>query len=161
MIQAAAWPGSIGQLVHCPPHPPRPDAMDRTHLHSLLPHQGQALWLDRLLSHDAQRISGLSDWAHLDSIATDASPCLLFEAAAQLCAAHGALYGDATALEMALVGKVSQVHLHHEPDQRSGELLVCATQEALSPAGASYAFAISAQGRLLLDGKLLLVLVYA
>ncbi|MES2817757.1 MAG: beta-hydroxyacyl-ACP dehydratase [Pseudomonadota bacterium] len=135
--------------------------MDRTHLHSLLPHQGQALWLDRLLAHDALQISGLSAWSHLHSIASDASPCLLFEAAAQLCAVHGALYGDAAALQMALIGKVSQVQLHHEPLQRSGELLVQASQQALSPTGARYAFSISAQGRLLLDGDLLLVLVHA
>lgn len=135
--------------------------MDRTHLHSLLPHQGQALWLDQLLAHDALQISGLSAWHHLQGVSPDASPCLLYEAAAQLCAVHGALYGDTAALQMALVGKVNQVQLHHQPLQRSGELLVQASQQALSPAGARYAFSISAQGRLLLDGNLLLVLVYA
>ena len=40
-------------------------------------------------------------------------------------------------------------------------ITVSATQEALSPAGALYAFSIHAQQRLLLDGKLLLVLVRA
>ena len=135
--------------------------MDRTHLHRLLPHQGSALWLDRLLAHDAQGISGLSDWCHLANLAEDASPCLLFEAAAQLCAAHGALYGDSTAIDMALVGKVSQLRLRQEPECRSGTLLVQAAQESLSPAGASYRFSISARERLLLDGKLLLVLVSA
>jgi len=135
--------------------------MDRTQLHRLLPHQGTALWLDSLLSHDAQRIQGLSAWHHLASLGDNASPCLLFEAAAQLCAAHGALYGDDSAIEMALVGKLSQLQLHHEPDARHGELLVAATQEALSPAGALYAFTIHAQDHLLLDGKLLLVLVRA
>ena len=135
--------------------------MDRTQLHSLLPHQGQALWLDALLDHDAARIEGLSAWHHLDSFGDNASPCLLFEAAAQLCAAHGALYGEDNAIDMALVGKLSQLQLHHEPQRREGALHVSATQEALSPAGALYAFSIHAEQRLLLDGKLLLVLVRA
>lgn len=135
--------------------------MDRTQLHRLLPHQGQALWLDGLLTHDAESIQGLSAWHHLDSLGADASPCLLFEAAAQLCAAHGALYGAENAIEMALVGKLSQLQLHFEPTQRQGQLQVAATQEALSPGGALYAFSIHAEQRLLLDGKLLLVLVHA
>lgn len=135
--------------------------MDQTQLQSLLPHQGPALWLDALLGHDAQSIQGLSAWRHLDAFGSAASPCLLFEAAAQLCAAHGALYGDTSAIDMALVGKLSQLHLHHEPAQRQGTLLVSATQQALSPAGALYAFSIHAQDQLLLDGKLLLVLIRA
>lgn len=135
--------------------------MDRTQLHSLLPHQGPALWLDALLGHDSGRIEGLSAWHHLAAFGADASPCLLFEAAAQLCAAHGALYGEDNAIDMALVGKLSQLQLHFEPPHREGELRVAATQEALSPAGALYAFSIHAEQRLLLDGKLLLVLVHA
>lgn len=135
--------------------------MDRTQLHSLLPHQGNALWLDALLDHDASSIQGLSSWHHLDSLGENASPCLLFEAAAQLCAAHGALYGQDSAIEMALVGKLSQLQLHDHPVQRQGNLLVSATQEAMSPAGALYGFSVHFHNRLLLDGKLLLVLVRA
>ncbi|MBC9249035.1 beta-hydroxyacyl-ACP dehydratase [Pseudomonas alcaligenes] len=135
--------------------------MDRTRLHSLLPHQGPALWLDCLLDHDAGSIRGLSAWHHLDAFGADASPCLLFEAAAQLCAAHGALYGEDSAIDMALVGKLSQLQLHFDPAQRTGPLQVAARQEALSPGGALYAFSIHAEQRLLLDGKLLLVLQHA
>ncbi|VXB20485.1 conserved hypothetical protein [Pseudomonas sp. 8AS] len=135
--------------------------MDRTQLHALLPHQGPALWLDGLLAHDARRIEGLSAWRHLTAFGADASPCLLFEAAAQLCAAHGALYGADSAIEIALVGKLSQLQLHHEPSRRQGALRVAASQEALSPAGALYAFSIHSEERLLLDGQLLLVLVRA
>ncbi|MCU1717872.1 beta-hydroxyacyl-ACP dehydratase [Pseudomonas sp. 5P_3.1_Bac2] len=135
--------------------------MDRTQLLSLLPHQGTALWLDSLLQHDPRRITGLSAWHYLHKVRSDASACLLFEAAAQLCAAHGALYGDSSAIEMALVGKLSQLQLHHEPDVRDGVLHLSAEQEALSPGGALYAFAIHHQGQLLLDGKLLLVLIHA
>ncbi|WP_313513898.1 beta-hydroxyacyl-ACP dehydratase [Pseudomonas sp.] len=135
--------------------------MDRDQLHTLLPHQGDALWLDRLIEHSPERIHGLTAWHHLASFGADASPCLLFEAAAQLCAAHGALYGVDDSIEMALVGKLSHLQLHHEPRQRQGTLQVSATQEALSPAGALYAFAVHAEDHLLLDGKLLLVLVRA
>lgn len=135
--------------------------MDRTQLQRLLPHRGPALWLDGLLGHDAQSIQGLSAWHHLAAFGEDASPCLLFEAAAQLCAAHGALYGDDSAIEMALIGKLSQLQLHHQPEHRQGPLLVAASQQALSPAGALYAFSIHAEEQLLLDGKLLLVLVRA
>ncbi|MGG2395519.1 beta-hydroxyacyl-ACP dehydratase [Pseudomonas sp. SH1-B] len=134
--------------------------MDRTQLHSLLPHQGDALWLDALIDHDTDGIRGLSGWHHLDKLGKDASPDLLFEAAAQLCAAHGALYGENDAIEMALVGKLSQLHLH-PVTRRDGPLLVSARQEALSPAGALYAFAIHAGEQPLIDGKLLLVLVHA
>ncbi|KRW58965.1 hypothetical protein [Pseudomonas sp. TTU2014-080ASC] len=135
--------------------------MDRSQLHNLLPHQGPALWLDRLLAHDSTHIQGLSAWHYLDAFGADASPCLLFEAAAQLCAAHGALYGDSSAIEMALVGKLSQLQVHHEPEHRDGALELAAEQEALSPAGALYAFSVHHHGQLLLDGKLLLVLVHA
>ena len=135
--------------------------MDRTQLQRLLPHRGPALWLDALLGHDARSIRGLSAWHYLQALGDDASPCLLFEAAAQLCAAHGALYGDDSAIEMALIGKLSQLQLHHQPRQRQGALQVAATQQALSPAGALYAFSIHAEEQLLLDGTLLLVLVRA
>ncbi|QLF94286.1 beta-hydroxyacyl-ACP dehydratase [Pseudomonas sp. ABC1] len=135
--------------------------MDRTQLHTLLPHQGPALWLDALLAHDATHIRGLSAWHYLDSLGEDASPCLLFEAAAQLCAAHGALYGGDAAIEMALVGKLSQLRLHTQPEFRQEPLQLAATQEALSPAGAAYAFSIHNGDQLLLDGKLLLVLSHA
>lgn len=135
--------------------------MDRTQLHSLLPHQGNALWLDALLDHDASSIRGLSDWQYLESLGENASPCLFFEAAAQLCAAHGALYGKDSAIEMALVGKLSQLQLHYHPTARSGALLISAAQEAMSPAGALYGFSVHFHDRLLLDGKLLLVLVRA
>lgn len=134
--------------------------MDRTYLHTLLPHQGKALWLDALLEHDADSIRGLSGWHHLDNLGTEASPCLLFEAAAQLCAAHGALYGQDSAIEMALVGKLAQLQLHPAPRGQS-PLQVAARQEALSPAGALYGFSIHTDSQLLLDGKLLLVLIRA
>jgi predicted hotdog family 3-hydroxylacyl-ACP dehydratase len=135
--------------------------MDRSHLHCLLPHQGPALWLDQLLDHDAAQIRGLSHWSYLEPFGADASPCYLFEAAAQLCALHGVLHGGDQPVRMASIGKLSQLTLHHQPARRDGALQVSAQQEAVSPAGALYAFSVHAEQQLLLDGKLLLVLVHA
>lgn len=136
-------------------------AMDRTQLQWLLPHQGTALWLERLLEHDASAIRGLSDWSHLQAFGADASPCYLFEAAAQLCAVHGALYGGERPIRMASIGKLSQLTLHQQAPERSGELALHASQVAQGPTGALYDFHIHARDRLLLDGKLLLVLAHA
>lgn len=135
--------------------------MDRSQLHTLLPHRGPALWLDALLAHDPLRIEGLSAWQYLARLGEDASPCLLFEAAAQLCAAHGALYGEDSAIDMALVGKLSQLQLHSDRRRSAGPLRVGAEQQALGPAGALYAFDVHDGAELLLDGKLLLVLIRA
>lgn len=135
--------------------------MDRTQLHRLLPHQGPALWLERLLEHDAERIRGLSDWSHLQAFGAEASPCYLFEAAAQLCAAHGALYGGDQPIKLASIGKLSQLTLHQPTAERRGELALEASQVAQGPGGALYDFRIHAGDQLLLDGKLLLVLVHA
>src|SRR5690606_16035794 len=135
--------------------------MDRTQLLSLLPHQGPALWLDRVLEHDAGGLRGLSAWSHLQPFGPDASPCLLFEAAAQLCGAHGALYGDGKSIEMALVGKLSALQLHHEPAERNCPSLVCVTRVALSPHGALSAFSIHSVERWLVGCRFFLVLVHA
>lgn len=137
--------------------------MDRTQLQRLLPHQGDALWIDQVLGHDATCIEGLCDWSHLLNFSSLASPAYLFEAAAQLCAAHGALHAEESAdtppIRMAMVGKLSQLTVHHTPAQCQGNVTVRAEQEALSPAGALYAFSAHARDELLVDGKLLLVLV--
>lgn len=137
--------------------------MDRTQLQRLLPHQGDALWIDQVLGHDATRIEGLCDWSHLTNFSSLASPAYLFEAAAQLCAAHGALHAGKDAelapIRMAMVGKLSQLSVHHDPLHRRGSVTLNAEQEAISPAGALYAFSAHAENRLLVDGKLLLVLV--
>lgn len=135
--------------------------MERTQLQQLLPHQGDALWLDQLLKHNALQIHGLSHWRYLESFGPQASACYLFEAAAQLCALHGALLGGDRPIKMASIGKLNQLTLHHEPGERSGPLLVSAEQQALSPGGALYSFSVHAQEQLLLDGKMLLVLQHA
>src|SRR5690606_39640725 len=106
---AGSWRGSIGSepaggdpTVCYTARPIKMSgcAMDRSHLHRLLPHQGSALWLDQLLEHDAQQIRGLSHWSHLQAFGADASPCYLFEAAAQLCALHGVLHGGEQPVRM-------------------------------------------------------------
>jgi predicted hotdog family 3-hydroxylacyl-ACP dehydratase len=135
--------------------------MERPELRHLLPHQGEALWLQRLLGHNGDTLQGETDWSCLARFGDDASPALLFEAAAQLCAAHGALLARpaaaAAAGATAMIGKLSAMRLHFEPLHREGTLAIRVDRQAASPAGAQYTFAVYSRERLLLDGTLLLV----
>lgn len=139
--------------------------MERPELRHLLPHQGEALWLQRLLGHDGDTLHGEADWSCLARFGEAASPALLFEAAAQLCAVHGALLAPGAdggaGRNTALVGKLSAMRLHFEPIQRMGALAIRVDRQAASPAGAQYTFAVRSGERLLLDGTLLLVLADA
>lgn len=135
--------------------------MERPELRHLLPHQGNALWLQRLLSHEGDTLRGETDWSCLARFGAAASPALLFEAAAQLCAAHGALQArehPAAPPATAMVGKLSGMRLHYEPVVREGTLALRVDRQAASPAGAQYTFAVHSGERLVLDGTLLLVL---
>lgn len=139
----------------------RPPTMDRTDLQRLLPHQGDALWLEQVLAHDALHIDGVCDWSAVQRFSAHASGMHLFEAAAQLCAAHGALHaqtGDAPPIRMAMVGKLNQFRVLAEP-AGGAAIHLHAEQEAQSPAGALYAFNVRQADRPLAEGKLLLVLV--
>lgn len=130
-------------------------------LHSLLPHQGSALWLEHIDAHNATRIQGECLWRCLADFGERPSLCLLFEAAAQLCAAHGALYGNDTGIQGAYIGKLSKLTMHHDPAQRCDPIKIEAEQLSHSVAGALYRFSLSSNQQLLLDGTLLVVLVHA
>lgn len=147
--------------------------MEQSALRQLLPHAGDALWLQRLLRHDvdspygeADWLCAEADWSCLARFGANASPALLFEAAAQLCAVHGALQAAAAgssdaAPGTAMLGKLSDLRLHFEPAVRSGTLAIRVDRQAASAAGAQYTFAVHSGERLLLDGRLLLVLAHA
>lgn len=130
-------------------------------LHTLLPHQGSALWLEHIDAHNASSIQGECLWSCLADFGEQASAYLLFEAAAQLCAAHGALYGNDARIQGAYIGKLSKLTVHHDPVERCNPIKITAQQLSHSPAGALYSFNLSANQQLLVDGTLLVVLVHA
>lgn len=133
--------------------------MTHSDLHPLLPHRHDALWLHSIDEHDEQSIRGS---CHADCLQQLHEPAtvLLFEAAAQLCAAHGALYAGARPVKAAHLGKLSGVRLH-APLQPGPQLLqLHATRLGHTADSALYAFEIVQQQRLL-DGRLLVVLDHA
>lgn len=89
------------------------------------------------------------------------SPGLLFEAAAQLCAAHGALYGNDGRVQAAYIGKLSKLTVHQDPVERCDPIIVEAQQLSYSLAGALYRFSLSSKQQLLVDGTLLVVVLHA
>lgn len=126
----------------------------------LLPHRDAALWLHSIDSHDEHSIRGHCRADCMQQL-NEPGPLMLFEAAAQLCAAHGALYAGNTAIKAAHIGKVSGVRLH-APLQPGTELLqLQATRLGHSPHSALYSFDIRQQQQPLLDGQLLVVLSHA
>lgn len=130
-------------------------------LKTLLPHQGSALWLQHIDAHNASSIQGECLWGCLADFGERPSVCLLFEAAAQLCAAHGALYGNDTRIQGAYIGKVSKLTVHYDPVERCSPIKIQAQQLSHSLAGALYSFSLTSNQQLLVDGTLLVVLVHA
>lgn len=130
-------------------------------LHRLLPHQGSALWLQHINAHNASSIQGECLWSCLADFGERPSLCLLFEAAAQLCAAHGALYGNDARIQGAYIGKLSKLSVHHDPAERCDPIKIQAQLLSHSPIGALYSFSLTSHQQLLLSGTLLMVLVHA
>ncbi len=134
--------------------------MTHADLQQLLPHRNSALWLHSIGDHDENSIRGSCRADCLQQL-HEPAPLMLFEAAAQLCAAHGALYAGNGAVKAAHIGKVSGVRLH-APLQPDAELLqLQATRLGHSPHSALYSFDIRQQQQPLLDGQLLVVLSHA
>lgn len=135
--------------------------MPISYLHTLLPHQGSALWLEHIGAHTASSIQGECLWSCLADFGERPAPYLLFEAAAQLCAVHGALYGNDARIQGAYIGKLSKLTVHHDPAERRDPIKIDAQQLSHSVAGALYSFSLSCNQQLLLDGTLLVVLAHA
>lgn len=134
--------------------------MTRADLQQLLPHRDAALWLDGVSEHDANSISGHCQPDCLQHLHV-AQSGWLFEAAAQLCAVHGALYANGQPGMAAHIGKVSALRVHHQLQTGGAELRVQATMLSASPVSALYAFSVQQHASLLLDGQLLVVLNHA
>lgn len=134
--------------------------MTRTELQQLLPHRDAALWLDGIDGHDANSIRGYCQpdcVQHLHVAQTG----WLFEAAAQLCAVHGALYANDETIMSAHIGKLSAMQVHHPLNTSGAILLLQASLLGGGSASALYTFTVRQQEQLLLDGQLLVVLQHA
>lgn len=134
--------------------------MSHSELTALLPHRGTALWLNAITQHDQQTITGECDWDCLSELTLRHS-AYFFEAAAQLCAAHGALYAKHGAPAEAYIGKLSKLNVHQQAAQAGSTLQIKAVQQSTNAFSALYLFTITQQQQLLLDGNLLLVLNHA
>lgn len=134
--------------------------MTHADLLQLLPYRDAALWLHSIGDHDEDSIHGC---CHADCLQQLHEPAtlMLFEAAAQLCAAHGALYAGNEAVKAAHVGKISGVRLHASLQPGPDLLQLRATRLGHSGHSALYAFDIRQQQQPLLDGQLLVVLSHA
>ena len=126
----------------------------------LLPHRGDALWLQSIQQHSPHSISGCCNLSCLHGL-QEISSLMLFEAAAQLCAAHGALYAGNMTIKAAHIGKVTAVRSHAPLQLGLQKASLQATLLCNSTTSASYSFSIHQQDNLLVDGKLLLVLTHA
>src|SRR5690554_2873394 len=87
--------------------------MLNSHLTELLPHRGTALWLSSITAHDTQQISGICTQQCLKQLSA-AHSAYFFEAAAQLCAAHGALYATQDTVSDAYIGKLSKLKVYQQ-----------------------------------------------
>jgi len=134
--------------------------MSNSDLAALLPHRGTALWLNAITQHDQQHITGECDWDCLAEL-TQMHSAYLFEAAAQLCAAHGALYAKHSTPTEAYIGKLSKLNVYSHAVQTCTSVQIKAVQQSTNEASALYQFSVTQQQQLLLDGNLLLVLNHA
>ena len=132
--------------------------MDRIAIEQLLPHRGTALWLDTVTQLDADSISGETVVGCLPPCGQNGNSHLLYEAAAQLCAVHGA--SRAGSAKRAYVAKVQQLQIHHHYSANQAVTVRC---QLLSQnlAGALYQFSLYQNPQLLLSGNLLVVIEYA
>lgn len=132
--------------------------MNRIAIEQLLPHRGTALWLDTVTQLDTDSISGQTVVGCLAQYHHNGNSYLLYEAAAQLCAVHGA--SRAGSAKRAYVAKVQHLQIHHH---YSANLAVTVRCQLLSQnlAGALYQFNLYQNPQLLLSGNLLVVIEYA
>lgn len=133
--------------------------MERTAIEQLIPHRGQALWLDSVCDISEQHIAGLASAGCTAHYGKFAEPCLLFEAAAQLCAVHGAAK-QTNGKVQAYVAKVQQLNVHSFA-VAPGPLLVRCNLLSNNPVGALYHFTLHSAALPVLSGHLLVVIHHA
>lgn len=137
----------------------------RSELERLLPHRGAMCLLDSVESHDAARVvcRAASHRSPINPLRVNGRlPALAaIEYAAQAMAAHGGLRGAAGAPPGRLVA-VRDVRLHAATlDEVADDLVIAVDCLAADAGGLAYAFAVSAGGRILAEGRATVMLAAA
>ena len=128
---------------------------DRAWLLASLPHQGAMNLLDRVVEWDEAHVAARAA-NHRDAMNPLRRGSLLpasagIEYGAQAAAAHGALIGQAGA---GMIASVRGVHFKVDRlDDVAGELEIRAEQLGGGAGGVLYRFDVSAEGRLLVEGR--------
>lgn len=139
--------------------------VNRNAIEQCVPHRGSALWLEAVSYIDADRIEGVTTAHCLAAYGEHSSSCLLYEAAAQLCAVHGARLGGAglvgeAGVQQGFVAKAQQLQLH-QPHAGHGAFTVQCQLLTQNAAGALYQFQVNRSQQAMLSGRLLLVIAHA
>jgi predicted hotdog family 3-hydroxylacyl-ACP dehydratase len=129
----------------------------RAELERLVPHRGAMCLLDAVEAHDEARVvcraASHRSAANPLRVGGRLPALAAIEYAAQAMAAHGALRAAAGAEPGRLVA-VRDVRLHVATlDDVAEDLEIVATCDAADPGGIAYAFAVSAGGRALAEGR--------
>lgn len=129
----------------------------RSELERLVPHRGAMCLLDAVEAHDAARVvcraASHRSAANPLRVGGRLPALAAIEYAAQAMAAHGALRAATGAAPGRLVA-VRDVRLHVATlDDVAADLEIVATCDAADAGGLAYAFAVSAGGRALAEGR--------
>lgn len=131
--------------------------LNRLALEQLLPHRGPALWLDSVSHIEPTQIIGLTTANCLTLYGKDCSSYLLYEAAAQLCAVHGA--SQSSQAKQAYVVKIQKLKVYQTTAVAKPVTLHCQLLNQ-NGFGAQYQFEAS-QEQCLITGNLLMVIEHA
>jgi len=142
---------------------PLPQKIDKNAIRSLIPQAGAMCLLERVIACDSETIEcgALSHREPGNPLRRDdALPVTAgIEYAAQAVALHGAIHNPAAKPRRGYLVTLSELRWQVERlDDVGPELVVRARRLSVSGAGASYTFSVSAQGRELLSGALVIAL---
>jgi predicted hotdog family 3-hydroxylacyl-ACP dehydratase len=131
--------------------------LDRAWLEANLPHQGRMSLLDEIVAFDEASLRAVArthrDAHHPLRVAGELPAVCGIEYGAQAAAAHGAACSQKPSGAGFLAG-VRAVKLHaRRLDDVAGDLTIEARQLAGGDAGVLYAFSVSGDGRLLVEGR--------
>lgn len=137
--------------------------LDRAWIERHLPHQGRMSVLDEIVAVDETTVRAIArrhrDSDHPLRVAGVLPAVCGIEFGAQAAAAHGAASAG-TPSGAGFLASVRSVRLHvRRLDDIAGDLQVDAQQIAAGSAGVLYSFAVSGDGRLLVEGRVTVAFV--